>query len=233
MIQLRNISKVFAKNGEESVKAVNGIDLTISKGEFIAIIGASGSGKSTLMNILGMLDRPSNGTYYFENREVNTLLDGELAEIRNRKIGFVFQSFNLLPRTSAVENVELPLIYSNRTETKKLAINALMKVGLKERINHKPNELSGGQQQRVAIARALVNEPEIIFGDEPTGNLDSKSGTEVMDIFKQLHAEGKTVVLITHDNEIAEMAQRVIRIKDGRIIDDKINHPKLPSLNII
>lgn len=223
MIKLKNVSKVFAKNSQENVRAVDDVSLSISKGEFVAIIGASGSGKSTLMNILGVLDRPTEGTYCLNNRQVNSLKDGELAELRNKKIGFVFQSFNLLPKTPAVENVELPLIYSDRNEIRKMAINALTKVGLKDRLYHKPNELSGGQQQRVAIARALVNEPEIIFADEPTGNLDSKSGAEVMELFKQLHNEGKTLVLITHDNEIAEMAQRVIRIKDGKIISDKRN----------
>jgi len=223
MIQLKNISKIYEKAGQERVAALDEVNLSISKGEFVAIIGASGSGKSTMMNIMGMLDRPSEGTYYLENREVSKLSDGELAEIRNRKIGFVFQSFNLLPKTSATENVELPLIYSDRKETRGLAINALKKVGLEDRLSHKPNELSGGQQQRVAIARALVNEPEIIFADEPTGNLDSKSGTEIMNLFKQLNSEGKTLVLITHDNGIAKIAKRVIRIMDGKIIEDKLN----------
>lgn len=224
MIQLKNISKSFYKSGQETVRALDTINLSITKGEFVAIVGASGSGKSTMMNILGMLDRPTEGNYYFENKEVNSLSDAELADIRNKKIGFVFQSFNLLPKTSAVENVELPLIYSDRKEIRGLAANALKKVGLEERLSHKPNELSGGQQQRVAIARALVNEPEIIFADEPTGNLDSKSGTEVMNIFRELNRDGKTLVLITHDNEIAKNAKRVIRISDGKIIEDKLKN---------
>lgn len=223
MIQLKNITKSFFKGNEESVRALDNINLSIEKGEFVAIIGASGSGKSTMMNILGMLDRPSEGNYYLENKEVSKLSDAELAEIRNKKIGFVFQQFHLLPKTTAIENVELPLIYSNRKEIKSLAVNALKKVGLEDRLSHKPNELSGGQQQRVAVARALVNEPEIIFADEPTGNLDSKSTTEVMDIFRQLNKEGKTLVLITHDNEIAENASRVIRILDGKIVEDRTN----------
>ncbi len=223
MIQLKNISRVYSKNGREEVRALDGVNISIGKGEFVAIVGSSGSGKSTLMNILGMLDRPSQGNYYLENKEVSKLKDSELAQIRNKKIGFVFQSFNLLPKTTALENVELPLIYSDRKEIKSLAESALKKVGLGERLSHKPNELSGGQQQRVAIARALVNEPEIIFADEPTGNLDSKSGTEVMEIFRQLNKEGKTLVLITHDNEIAENAKRVIRIMDGKVVEDKLN----------
>jgi len=223
MIQFKNISKNYEKNGEATVVALNEVSLSISKGEFVAIIGASGSGKSTLMNILGMLDRPTNGTYYFENKEVNKLSDAELAIIRNKKIGFVFQSFNLLPKTSAIENVELPLIYSDRKEIHGLAADALKKVGMGDRLSHKPNELSGGQQQRVAIARALVNEPEIILADEPTGNLDSKSGAEVMDLFTKLNSEGKTLVLITHDAEIAKKAKRVVNILDGKIIEDKLN----------
>ncbi|MCK9422353.1 MAG: ABC transporter ATP-binding protein [Bacteroidales bacterium] len=223
MIQFKNISKTYEKNGEATVVALNEVSLSISRGEFVAIIGASGSGKSTLMNILGMLDRPSNGTYYFENREVNKLSDAELAVIRNKKIGFVFQSFNLLPKTSALENVELPLIYSDRKEINGLAADALKKVGMGDRLSHKPNELSGGQQQRVAIARALVNEPEIILADEPTGNLDSKSGAEVMELFRKLNSEGKTLVLITHDTEIAKKAKRVVNILDGKVIEDKLN----------
>ncbi len=223
MIQLKNVSRIYDKEGQRQVSALDEVNISIVKGEFVAIIGASGSGKSTMMNIMGLLDRPSEGAYYLENKEVNELSDGKLAEIRNKKIGFVFQSFNLLPKTSAIENVELPLIYSDRKETKGLAVEALKKVGLGERLSHKPNELSGGEQQRVAIARALVNEPEIIFADEPTGNLDSKSGTEVMKLFKQLNTEGKTLVLITHDNEIAAEAKRVIRILDGKIVEDTLN----------
>lgn len=223
MIQLKNVSKIYEKIGQQRVHALNNVDLEIRKGEFVAVVGASGSGKSTMMNILGMLDRPSEGTYYLENKEVSKLTDGELAEIRNKKIGFVFQLFNLLPKTTAIENVELPLIYSDRKEICNLAVNALKKVGLEDRLTHKPNELSGGQQQRVAIARALVNEPEIILADEPTGNLDSKSGTEIIQLFCQLNNEGKTIILITHDNEIARNAKRVIKITDGKIIEDLNN----------
>ncbi len=224
MIQLKNVSKIYEKEAQKSVYALDNVNLEIRKGEFVAIIGASGSGKSTMMNILGLLDKPTDGSYYLENQEVNQLSDNELAEIRNQKIGFVFQSFHLLPKTTAVENVELPLIYSDKKDIRKRALESLKKVGLEERSYHKPNELSGGQQQRVAIARALVTEPEIIFADEPTGNLDSKSGTEVMKLFKQLHAEGKTLVLITHDSEIAEVAERVITIKDGQIIRDEVKN---------
>ncbi len=223
MIQLKNISKIYKKTDQAMVYALDKIDLEIRKGEFVAIVGASGSGKSTMMNILGLLDKPSAGTYYLENREVNGLTNNELAELRNEKIGFVFQSFNLLPKTTAVENVELPLIYSNKVNIRNLAFEALKRVGLEDRSTHKPSELSGGQQQRVAIARALVNEPEIVFADEPTGNLDSKAGAEVMDLFKKLNSEGSTVVLITHDIEIAAIADRVITIKDGHLIDDLSN----------
>ncbi len=221
MIQLKEVSKIYEKQDQASVYALDKVKLEIRKGEFVAIIGASGSGKSTIMNILGLLDKPTLGTYYLENKEVNQLSDNELAELRNKKIGFVFQSFNLLPKTSAVENVELPLIYSDKNNIRNLALEALKKVGLGDRSTHKPSELSGGQQQRVAIARALVNEPEIIFADEPTGNLDSKSGAEIMELFQNLNSEGKTLVLITHDAEIAAIAKRVITIKDGHIIEDK------------
>ncbi len=223
MIQLKKVSKIYEKQAQESVYALDSVDLEIRKGEFVAISGASGSGKSTIMNILGLLDKPTEGTYYLENKEVNLLTDNQLAELRNKKIGFVFQSFNLLPKTTAVENVELPLIYSDKNNIRNLALEALKKVGLENRSSHKPSELSGGQQQRVAIARALVNEPEIIFADEPTGNLDSKSGTEVMELFKKLHSEGNTVILITHDPEVAARAERLITIKDGHIIEDKMN----------
>jgi putative ABC transport system ATP-binding protein len=226
MIQLKNISKIYGKDGGQQVKALDNASLTINKGEFVAIIGASGSGKSTMMNILGMLDRPTSGEYYLENREVNTLSDDELAQIRNKKIGFVFQKFHLLPKTTAVENVELPLIYSNRDNIRTLALEALDKVGLSNRSKHRTNELSGGQQQRVAIARALVNEPEVLLSDEPTGNLDSKSGLEVVGIFQELNRSGKTIILITHSSEIAQHANRVVRIHDGTITEDyKVEHP--------
>lgn len=226
MIQLKNISKIYGKNGGQKVTALDNANLTIKKGEFVAIIGASGSGKSTMMNILGMLDRPTSGEYYLDEREISTLTDDELAIIRNKKIGFVFQKFHLLPKTTAIENVELPLIYSDRKDIRKLAVNALTTVGLSNRGKHRTNELSGGQQQRVAIARALVNEPEVILGDEPTGNLDSKSGLEVVGVFQELNRSGKTIILITHSSEVAEHANRVIRIHDGKITEDyKVESP--------
>ncbi len=226
MIELKNISKIYGKNGGQQVKALDNASLTINKGEFVAIIGASGSGKSTMMNILGMLDRPTSGEYYLENKEVNTLTDDDLAHIRNKKIGFVFQKFHLLPKTTAEENVELPLIYSDRKNTRALALAALGKVGLSNRSKHHTNELSGGQQQRVAIARALVNEPEVILGDEPTGNLDSKSGLEVVGVFQELNRSGKTIILITHSSEVAEHANRIIHIHDGKITEDyKVEKP--------
>jgi putative ABC transport system ATP-binding protein len=223
MIHLKNISKIYDKSGQEKVIALDGINLEISKGEFVAIIGSSGSGKSTLMNILGLLDIPSEGNYFLENQPVEKLSDDQLAEIRNRKIGFVFQSFHLLPRTSALVNVELPLVYSSLKNTRELAFESLKKVGLADRANHKPNELSGGQQQRVAIARALVTNPDIILADEPTGNLDSQSGAGIMELFVQLHEQGKTIILITHDPKIASMAKRIINIKDGRMVEDRMN----------
>lgn len=225
MIQLKNISKIYGKDGQQ-VKALDNANITIEKGEFVAIVGASGSGKSTMMNILGMLDRPTSGEYYLENKEISTLKDDELAKIRNKKIGFVFQKFHLLPKTTAIENVELPLIYSDRKEIRKLAVDALAKVGLSNRGKHRTNELSGGQQQRVAIARALVNEPEVILGDEPTGNLDSKSGLEIVGVFQELNRSGKTIILITHSSEVAEHANRIIRIHDGKITEDyKVEKP--------
>ncbi|HCT29899.1 MAG TPA: macrolide ABC transporter ATP-binding protein [Bacteroidales bacterium] len=215
MIQLKNVSKKFSNNGQKPVQALKETNLVINQGEFVAIVGPSGSGKSSMMNILGMLDRPTSGEYYFENREINTLSEDELASIRNKKIGFVFQKFHLLPKTTALENVELPLLYSDRKNIRGLALDALKQVGLEERATHRANELSGGQQQRVAIARALVNEPEIIFADEPTGNLDSASGQEIMKIFQELNEAGKTIVLITHDLTIAAYAKRTIQIHDG------------------
>lgn len=221
MIQLKNVNKTYSKDGQSAVEALKKANLVIKKGEFIAIIGPSGSGKSTMMNILGMLDRPTSGEYYFENKDVNTLNEDELASVRNKKIGFVFQKFHLLPRTTALENVELPLLYSDRKNIRKLALKALTQVGLSDRAAHKANELSGGQQQRVAIARALVNEPEIIFADEPTGNLDSTSGNEIINIFKELNQAGKTIVLITHDQNVANCAKRVIKIYDGTVNDDQ------------
>ena len=221
MIDLKNIYKIY-KLGENEVFALNDVSLHIDRHEFVSIIGPSGSGKSTLMNILGCLDVPSKGTYTLDGKLVAGKTDDELAEIRNNMIGFVFQGFNLLPKLSAVENVELPLIYKNvpASERRKLAKEALEKVGLGERVNHKPTELSGGQQQRVAIARALVTNPPIILGDEPTGNLDSKVGKEVMDIFKDLHAQGNTIILITHDSDVAAQAKRIVRIQDGKLYEE-------------
>lgn len=222
MIDLKNIYKIY-KMGENEVYALNDVSLHIEDKEFVSIIGPSGSGKSTLMNMLGCLDVPTKGTYTLDGYDVGSKTDDELAVIRNEKIGFVFQGFNLLPKLTALENVELPLIYQGVSAKKRRerAIKALESVGLGERINHKPTELSGGQQQRVAIARALVTNPPIILGDEPTGNLDSKSGKEVMDIFKELHRKGNTIILITHDNDVAAQAERIIRIQDGKLSEER------------
>ena len=226
MIKIQNINKIYRKNNSVEVKAVQNVSLEIEQGEFVAIMGASGSGKSTLMNIIGCLDRPTSGEYFLDNMAVSKLSDDELARIRNGKIGFVFQQFHLLPRTNALENVELPLLYSERSNITKLARQALEVVGLADRIHHHPGELSGGQQQRVAIARALVNNPELLLADEPTGNLDSRSGLEAISVFQQLNAEGITIVLVTHAQEIAEHAKRIVRIKDGKITgDDTVRNP--------
>ncbi|WPX08530.1 ABC transporter ATP-binding protein [Anaerocellum danielii] len=222
MIELYDIYKIY-KMGENEVYALNGVSLKINAHEFVAIVGPSGSGKSTLMNIIGCLDTPTSGTYILDGHEVSRLNDNQLAEIRNSKIGFVFQNFNLIPQLTALENVELPLIYKgvSASTRHRLAKEALARVGLEQRMHHRPRELSGGQQQRVAIARALVTSPPIILADEPTGNLDSKSGAEIIQIFKDLHAQGNTIVLITHDNNIAMQARRIVRIQDGQIIEDK------------
>lgn len=227
MIQLKNISKIYGKADDQQVAALDKVSLAINKGEFVAIVGTSGSGKTTMMNILGMLDRPTSGEYFFENREVSTLSDNERAAIRSKKLGFVFQKFHLLPKTSAVENVELPLIYTDIKDIRTPALEALDKVGLSNRVKHRSNELSSGQQQRVAIARALVNNPDLILGDEPTGNLDSKTSLEIIGILQELNRSGKTVVLITHQQNIAEHANRIIRIQDGRIVEDyPVEHPR-------
>ena len=209
--------------GDIEVKALRGVSFTAEKGEFIAVMGPSGSGKSTMMDIMGCLASPSSGEYYLEDEEVSNLSDNQLAEIRNRKIGFVFQSFNLLPRTTALHNVELPLIYggASRKERRKKAFESLEAVGLADRVDHKSNELSGGQIQRVAIARALVNNPSLIFADEPTGNLDTKSSGEIMSIFERLNEEGSTLVMVTHEPEVAQHARRVIQLRDGLISKDE------------
>ncbi len=218
VIDINGVTKVYHM-GDIEVQALRGVDCYVERGEFVAIIGPSGSGKSTLMNILGCLDKPTAGSYRLDGIEVADLDDDELAEIRNHKIGFVFQSFNLLPRMPAWKQVALPLIYAGADHRYDRAVEALKSVGLGERLDHKPNELSGGQMQRVAIARALVTDPAMLLADEPTGNLDSRSGKEVMAIFKRLNAEGRTVVLVTHDPNVAAQAQRVIRIFDGRAYD--------------
>jgi putative ABC transport system ATP-binding protein len=220
MIQLEGVHKIYRTKGDTRVPALVDVSLKIEAGEFIAVVGASGSGKSTLMNIMGLLDQPTRGSYLLDQQEVSRLTLDELASIRNQRIGFVFQSFHLLPRTSALENVELPLIYSNHTDLREPARKALEQVGLQERMNHFPGELSGGQQQRVAIARALVNDPAVIFADEPTGNLDSRAGLEIIAIFQELHRQGKTIVLVTHDEDLAQHAQRIIRLSDGNIIEN-------------
>lgn len=221
LIEIRDMSKIY-NPGENEVRALDRVSVTINRGEFVAIIGQSGSGKSTLMNMLGCLDVPTRGTYKLGGKDVAGMSDNELSNIRNREIGFIFQGFNLIPNLTALENVELPLIYRgvSKSMRRKLAWEALKNVGLEQRMEHKPAEMSGGQQQRVAIARAIAQAPPIILADEPTGNLDSGSSGEIMGILQKLHEDGRTVILITHDNEVASRAKRIIRIKDGRIEDD-------------
>ncbi len=226
LIKIRNIIRDFPL-GNEIVHVLKGIDLDIDKGEYVAFMGPSGSGKSTLMNLLGCLDTPTAGSYILNNRDVSQMSDDELADVRNTEIGFVFQTFNLLPRTTALDNVALPMVYAGTSKSarKQRAEEVLTDVGLSDRMDHKPNQLSGGQRQRVAVARALVNNPSIILADEPTGNLDSKTGVEIMALFDAIHATGNTVILVTHEEEIAEHAHRVIRLRDGMIESD-VRNPK-------
>jgi len=232
IIELINISKVY-KMGTETINALQSVNLNIRKNEYVALMGPSGSGKSTLMNVLGCLDTPSDGQYILNGISVDKMLDNELAEVRNKQIGFVFQTFNLLPRSTALENVMLPMVYAgmNAADRKARAEEVLTQVNLKGRMTHKPNELSGGQRQRVAIARALVNKPAIILADEPTGNLDSKTSVEIMALFEDIHKKGNTIVLVTHEEDIARYAHRIVRLKDGNIESDEVNEkPILASV---
>jgi len=235
LINLKGIKKIYA-NGDIKVAALGGVDLHVGAGEFVAIMGPSGSGKSTMMNILGCLDTPTEGEYYLDGTDVAKATGDDLSVIRNRKIGFVFQGFNLLPRTMAVENVELPMLYGGMggKERRTRAIAALESVGLGERIHHRPKELSGGQQQRVAIARALVTNPSIILADEPTGNLDSRSSEEVMAIFQRLHAQGNTIIIVTHEPDIAEFTERIVRFRDGHIEGDEVvKNPRKAQAQVV
>ena len=224
LIKITNIKRDFVL-GTEIIHVLKGIDIEIKKGEYVALMGPSGSGKSTLMNLLGCLDTPTSGNYILNGKDVSQMRDDELAEIRNKEIGFVFQTFNLLPRTTALANVALPMVYAgySKTERNKRAAEVLKQVGLEDRMDHEPNQLSGGQRQRVAVARALVNHPSIILADEPTGNLDSKTSVEIMNLFDEIHSNGNTVILVTHEEDIAEYAHRIIRLRDGIIESDKPN----------
>ena len=220
LIEMHELTRVYDL-GPQQIFALRGVNLIIEPGEYVAIMGPSGSGKSTLMNIVGCLDTPSSGSYLLDGVPVETLNDDELAAIRNRKIGFVFQTFNLLARTTALQNVELPLVYAkiSRAERRELAEEALVAVGLKDRMSHQPNELSGGQRQRVAIARALVNKPSLLLADEPTGNLDSQTGREILDLFHELHGRGNSIIMVTHEDDVAHEAKRIVRIRDGRVAE--------------
>ena len=224
LIDIRDITKVY-EMGEEKVQALAGVSLGVERGEYVAIMGPSGSGKSTLMNLIGCLDTPSSGSYILNGKEVARMTDDELAAIRNQEIGFVFQTFNLLPRTSAIQQVELPLVYGgvSRKLRRERAIHALNAVGLSDRMSHTPNEMSGGQRQRVAVARALINDPSILLADEPTGNLDSQTGAEIMALFDELNGRGNTIVVVTHEEDIAAHARRIVRLKDGKVRDDQPN----------
>jgi len=231
VIVLEGIGKRYDKVGIETVHALRDVSLNLTRGELLAIVGSSGSGKSTLLNVLGLLDRPSEGTYFIDGQDVTRLSSDEQAHLRNRRFGFVFQAFRLLPRATAIENVELPLLYSERKNIDGLAKTALESVGLGDRVAHRPAELSGGQQQRVAIARALVNEPDVILADEPTGNLDAHSALEVMALFQRMNRDGRTIVLVTHDAQIAEHCQRIARIEHGRIVSNqRVAEPKDASV---
>jgi putative ABC transport system ATP-binding protein len=224
IIETQNIAKIY-QMGNQTVNALQSISISINKGEYVAFMGPSGSGKSTLMNIVGCLDTPTSGNYILNNKLVSDMTENELADTRNKEIGFVFQTFNLLPRASALENVALPLIYAgySKSDRHELAMQTLASVGLAERSHHKPNELSGGQRQRVAIARALVNKPSIILADEPTGNLDTKTSYDIMNLFQELHDKGNTIIMVTHEDDIAHYAHRIIRLRDGLIEWDKVN----------
>jgi putative ABC transport system ATP-binding protein len=227
LIETHGLGKDY-EMGDVVVHALRDANVTINKGEFVALMGPSGAGKSTFMNLVGCLDRPSSGEYFLNGENVANMNDNQLAEIRNKYIGFVFQNFNLLPRTSAVKNVELPLMYAGAKDRTSRAMAALERVGLGQRSHHKPSELSGGQQQRVAIARAIVNDPVLIFGDEPTGNLDSRTSVEIMALFQELNEQGKTVIIVTHEQDIAQHSKRILRFKDGRVVSDE---PVLERLN--
>ncbi|HSP06242.1 MAG TPA: ABC transporter ATP-binding protein [Acidobacteriota bacterium] len=227
IIKTQNLARSY-QMGEEEVHALSGVDIEIEKGDYVAIMGPSGSGKSTLMNLLGCLDTPTAGEYWLNGTAVSSLSDDELARVRNKEVGFVFQTFHLLPRYTALENVQLPLVYSNVSPAERLerARQALKEVDLTDRMTHRPNELSGGQRQRVAVARALINHPSILLADEPTGNLDSNTGKDILGLFDRLHKNGHTIILVTHDAEVASHARRIIRLKDGRIEDDRVNEAR-------